>query len=508
MFKRIKQLSLSILPIVAFVLVLHFGVQKFDNSVLINFLVGTVIFVIGQAIFLTGLDSSIVPMGEYVGNSVNDQRRFYIYIIFGLVFGIVSTIAEPDLQVFSTKVVLGGFSIPKIWLMLGAGLGVGLCLALGLVRIVKSIPYNLLLILLFAVIGVFIVFTTDGELSVSLDVAASTTGVVTCPFLLAFGIGIAKIVSHKNSSKDDNFGLIGLSSIGPIIIVLLLSVIFKDSSASVGSDTAKELPLWLETLKDVSLSLLPLVVVFFIFEFFFIKISRQEKKKLLLGSLVTFVGFYMFLFGAELGFSEMGVQVGKVINGFDNIWLTIIICSLLSFTLVFSEPSIRIFAKEIEDVTNRNIRAWLILVAIGLSVLVSTVMIILKIYFSIPMWILFAVCYGLVLVLSFFVDKMFTAIAFDSSGVATGTLTVAFVFPIMIGIGGGSEGSFGTLGIMVMFPTLVMELIGLVFTIIVKSDDRKTRKILLKLSRTDDKYSNIDKIREKHQREYGGGDYE
>lgn len=508
MLKRIKQLSLSILPIVAFVLILHFGVQRFDNSVLINFLVGTVIFVIGQAIFLTGLDSSIVPMGEYVGNSACDQKRFYIYIIFAVVFGIVSTIAEPDLQVFSTKVVLGGFSIPKIWLMLGAGAGVGLCLALGLVRIIKSIPYNLIMIILFAIVGVFIIFTSDGELAMSLDMAASTTGVVTSPFLLAFGIGVAKMVSHKESGQEDNFGLIGISSIGPIILVLLLSVVFNGGKTGASATAVNELPLWLEILKDVSLSLLPLVAVFFIFEFFFIKISKQEKKKLLLGSLVTFIGFYMFLFGVELGFSEMGVEVGKVINNFDNVIVSILICSLLSFTLVFAEPSIRIFAKEIEDVTNRNIRSWLILVAIGVSVLVSSIMMVLKLYFNIPIWILFVVCYGLVLILSFFVNKMFTAIAFDSSGVATGTLTVAFVFPIMIGIGGSGASSFGTLGIMVMFPTLVMELIGLVFTIMVKSDDRKTRKILLKLSRTDDKYSNIDKIREKHEREFGGDRYE
>ena len=502
----LKTICFSILPIVVFVLLMHFFVYRFNTDTLINFLIGAVLLIVGQVIFLTGLDNSIVLMGEYVGNSVDNKQKFYIYIIFGFVFGIVSTIAEPDLQVLASKIVIAGFSIPKFAILFGAGFGVGLFLAFGLFRIISNISIKWVLLVVYAVVTILVFFVDDSALSMAFDVGASCTGVITSPFLLALGLGVAKICSHKSSAEENTFGLIGISSVGPVLMILLFTLIFSKFGGTAGTSVGlKDYPLWLETLIDVSLSLLPLVVVFFIFEVFFIKISKQEKKKLLFGSGVTFIGFYLFLFGIELGFSDMGFEFGRAIASFDNIWLECIICGSLGFALLFCEPSVRILAKQIEVVTNRNIRSWLTLTSIAIAVVLSIIVVIIKIQFDIPMWILYAVVYGISLLLMLFTNNMFTAIAFDSSGVATGTLTVAFVFPIMTGVAGSSLNGFGTIGIMSMMPTLVMQIIGVIYAIITKAEEKKKKRILLKLSRHEDKFSNIENIKKKHEEVFGVG---
>ena len=506
MLKKLKTICFSILPIVVFVLLMHFFVYRFNVDTLFNFLIGACLLIVGQVIFLTGLDNSIVPMGEYVGNSVDNKQKFYIYIIFGLVFGIVSTIAEPDLQVLASKLVFAGFSIPKFAIMFGAGFGVGLFLAFGLFRMITNVSIKWYFVVIYALITILILFVGDNDISMSLDVGASCTGVITSPFLLALGMGVAKICSHKSSAEENTFGLIGISSAGPVLFILILSIIFSRSDTVVLSgESVNSLPMWLEILKDVSLSLLPLVIVFFVFEAFFIKVSKQEKKKLLFGSFITFIGFYLFLFGIELGFSNMGYEFGKALASFDNVWLECVICAVLAFALLFCEPSVRILVKQIESVTNRNIRSWLTLISIAIAVVLSVVIVIIKIQFEIPMWILYAVVYGLSLVLMLFTSNMFTSIAFDSSGVATGTLTVAFIFPIMTGISGSSLDGFGTLGIMSMMPIVIMQMLGVIYAIITKTEEKKTRRILLKLSKQEDKFSNIENIKKKHEEVFGAG---
>ena len=111
--------------------------------------------------------------------------------------------------------------------------------------------------------------------------------------------------------------------------------------------------------------------------------------------------------------------------------------------------------------------------------------------------------YGLSFIMMPFVSKLFTSIAFDSSGVATGTITVAFIFPIMLGLN-GTLGGFGTLGIMGMTPVFVMEVLGIIFRINVEVENKKTQKILVRLSKTDDIYSNIEKLKQKHIEEFEG----
>ncbi len=506
MIAKLKSTVLSLLPVLAFVLLVHFTMYQFSVETLIRFGIGTVILICGQVIFLMGLDNSIVPMGEFVGNSVSNQKQFYIFVVFGFIFGLLTTIAEPDLQVLAGKIAVAGFGIPKLAVLICCGVGVGALISVGLIRIVTKHSLNLILFIMYALVVILAIFVDGNVFSMCLDSGACTTGVVTSPFLLAMGIGVARVVStNGKSNSEDSFGLIALSSVGPIIVMIVLSLIFvKSGNIEVFSGAVNSTPLWLETLKDVSFSLLPLFIAFFIFEVIFIKISKPAKKKLLLGSLITFVGFYLFLFGIEFGFSEMGTEFGKALSTVNKLPITIIVCGLLGFCVVFCEPSIRILAKQIEEVTNRNIRFTFVMIAIAISVVVSIILIVLQVTYDFSIWWLFGIIYGISFALMPFVSKLFTAIAFDSSGVATGTITVAFIFPIMAGLAGSTTSGFGTLGVMTMTPVLVMELLGLAYKFSIKAELKKSQKMLLKLSKTEDIFSNVNNLKIKHEQEFEG----
>ena len=505
MLQKLKSATFSVLPIILVVLLIHFTMYRFSGATILNFIIGLALLIVGQSVFLTGIDISVVPMGEYVGNSVSDKKQFYVFIIFGLIFGIVSTIAEPDFQVIANNIVLAGVGIPKWVILIGVGLGVGILLSIGLTRIVLGYSLNITLALLYTIATFLAVMVSEMNFSISLDAGAGTIGVITSPFLLALGIGVAKIVTHSRNTDSgaQNFGLISLSSVGALIAMLVLTLIFGGSGET-GVVSTSNYPLWITILIDVTLSLLPLIIVFFIFEAIYIKISRQEKRKLLFGSLVTFVGFYVFLYGIEFGFSNMGYEFGNALLEIDNTVFTVFICALLGFFIVFCEPSIRILAKQIEEVTNRNIRSKLVVGAIAFSVVLSITLSILRIYYQFSIWWIFGTIYGLAFILMPFVPKLFSAIAFDSGGSATGALTVAFMLPIMLGLSGGGAEGFGTIGIMIMTPVLVIEILGLVYNFMMKAEIKKNQQLLLRLSRTEDKFSNIEKLKVLHEREFDG----
>ena len=498
MIKKLKTISLSLLPIFIFVLGIHFFVEQLETEVFWNFFIGGAILIVGQTIFLTGIEKSIEPMGEYIGNSVSSNKRFYIYVIFGIVFGVFATIAEPDMQVFAGTVVLAGFNVNKFVFLVVAGLGVGVFIAIALVRLALKFNLGITLLVSYLIVFVLAIFVEESSFAMGLDVGANTTGVVTSPFLLALGIGVASITSTGREKSENGFGFIALSSVGPMIAVLLLTLL--TGGAGTGSaSVVKEYPLWLETLIDVSFSIIPLVVVFFIFEALFIKISKQEKKKLLLGSLITFVGFFLFLFGINLGLTDMGVAIGAVLSHADSVAMSVLICALLGFLVVFSEPSIRILAEQIENATNRNIRSGLVVTAIAISVMISMALCVLRVVYDISFWWYAGIIYGLAFILMIFAPKLFVAIAFDSSGVATGTMVVAFLFPIMSGLAGNLSESFGMLATLCMTPIVIMEILGVVYRIVVRVETKKTTRILLRLSKTEDKFSNIKALKVRHE---------
>ena len=498
LIQRLYPPLFAIVPIVVFVLVVHFFFYKFEISTLLNFLISAVIFIVGQVVFLYGIDTSIVKMGEFVGNSSNRLSKFFIVIIFGFIFGLLSTIAEPDLQVFAGEAVSSGFVVPKTILMFGAGFGVGAFISLALYRIISKIPLNVMLFGSYAILFVIALFVDELSFAASLDVGSTTTGVVTSPFLLAIGMGVAGMKPASARGREDNFGLIALSSVGPVIMVLLLSLLFKGNVQSEHL-SGNSLPIWLETLKDVSFSILPLLFVFFIFEFIFIKIPWYEIKRLIIGSIITFVGFYIYLFSIEFGFVDIAHEIGTFLGDISSLILSLFVLSLLTFFTCYSEPSIKVLGDQVEKVTSGNIKSKLVVSTIAVSLVISIILAVLRLYYCISIWWIIAPVFLIAFILSFFTSKTFTAIAFDSAGIASGTLCVAFIFPILLGMGKLSVSfAYGAVAICSMIPIIVVQIFGMMYEITLKVEIKKTKRLLVGFSRTSDKYSNIDALEKRH----------
>lgn len=497
--KKIKDVGLSVLPIMLVVLVVNFGFAHFDTSLIVRFIVSILIIIIGEVFFLSGVDGSVMQMGEYVGNSVNKFSRLAVVLFFAFIFGLCATVAEPDVNVLSNQVIAAGINIPKFVFIFTIGAGVGAFVAFALFRIIKNINYKIVIFVIYLVVFILTFFVPDNFVKIAFDAGGATTGIVTSPFLLALSCGIAR--NRNTVSHSDNFGAIGIASAGPVLAVLFLSLI-SGGGVDQGTVSSFDFNIFLEVLIDASISIIPLVAVFFIFDALFLKIPKKKKISLIVGSLITFLGLYLFLFGIDFGLAKMGRALGLFIATQSPAFV-IGISVVLGFLITFTEPSVRILGAQVEDVTHGNIRRIAVVIAIAISMIFAVTLSALKIMFHIPFMIIIAVLYGLIALMLPFSSTTFTAIAFDSGGVASGPMSAAFILPLMIGFASSSGSSlegFGLIAIVGAFPILVLEAIGVAYNIKMKTLKSKEYKKALRISYGLDMYSNIDALEEAYNR--------
>lgn len=497
--KKIKDVGLSVLPIMLVVLVVNFGFAHFDTSLIVRFIVSILIIIIGEVFFLSGVDGSVMQMGEYVGNSVNKFSRLAVVLFFAFIFGLCATVAEPDVNVLSNQVIAAGINIPKFVFIFTIGAGVGAFVAFALFRIIKNINYKIVIFVIYLVVFILTFFVPDNFVKIAFDAGGATTGIITSPFLLALSCGIAR--NRNTISHSDNFGAIGIASAGPVLAVLFLSLI-SGGGVDQGTVSSFDFNIFLEVLIDASISIIPLVAVFFIFDAIFLKIPKKKKISLIVGSLITFLGLYLFLFGIDFGLAEMGRALGSFIATQSPAFV-IGISVVLGFLITFTEPSVRILGAQVEDVTHGNIRRIAVVIAIAISMIFAVTLSALKIMFHIPFMIIITVLYGLIALMLPFSSTTFTAIAFDSGGVASGPMSAAFILPLMIGFASSSGSSlegFGLIAIVGAFPILVLEAIGVAYNIKMKTLKSKEYKKALRISYGLDMYSNIDALEEAYNR--------
>ncbi len=497
--KKLRETALSIAPMVLVVVFIHFFVAPIELDLLIRFLFSGVLIAVGQVLFLSGTDNSIMPMGEMVGSASGTMKHTSVLLFFAFIFGLFATVAEPDVNVLATEVQGVGLAIPKIVFMFIIGAGVGFFVGLALLRIIKNVSYKLLVFSVMFVCFLVARFVPESMIAIAFDAGGATTGIVTTPFLIAITAGIAKNKGAK--SHSDNFGVIGLTSLGPVLAVLFLSLFSSEESASV---TAENLGALLDSLLSSVLAILPLVVVFYIFDILFIKLPRKKKIGLALGSMITFFGLFLFLFGINFGFLEMGETIGAVLSNVP-VPVFIIFCVIIGFAIAFSEPAIRVLGAEVEDVTQANITRNGVTIAIAIAMVLSVILVVLKIVFEIDIFILLLAGYVISFVLMIFAPKTFAALAFDSGGVASGPMTASFLLPIMIGFagaGGNSAGGFGLIAIVGMMPVFVLSVLGVVYRIKMTGKSKRDFKLALRISYAERAYSNMDKLEEEYNRRH------
>lgn len=475
--EKIKEAFSSVLPITLIVLVLSFSLTPITSGTLLVFILGALCVIVGTGLFTLGADTAMTPIGEYVGSSVVKTKKIWIIIPVYFLVGVLITVSEPDLMVLAGQL---KETIGEWVLIITIGVGVGVFLVIAVLRIILKIRLHYLLIGFYVAIFVLSFFVPDNFVPLAFDSGGVTTGPMSVPFIIAIGTGIASIRSDKNAEAD-GFGLTALCSVGPILSVMILGIIFNpeniivtDNVLPVISDSkslfSEFTHLFPEYLKDVAFALLPIVALFFISLLFGEKQSKTQIVKIVVGIVYTYVGLVLFLLGVNFGFLPVGEIIGNVIGSADYNFVIVPIGMVIGFFVVAAEPAVHVLTKQVYEITEGSIPKKMLSVSLMIGTAISVGLAMLRILFGIPILYFLIPGYLIALILTFIVPDIFTAIAFDSGGVASGAMTTGFLMPLALGIckavgGDVATGGFGVVAFVAMTPLITIQILGLVYKI-------------------------------------------
>lgn len=474
--EKLNESLAAVLPIIGIVLFLCFTIVPTSPSILMAFLIGAVLLVIGMTFFSLGAELAMTPMGERVGSRMTKTKKLWIMIILGFILGFIITVSEPDLQVLANQVP----SISNPVLIIAVACGVGLFLIFALLRMLFGIPLSHMLFIFYTIVFGLAFFVPKDFLAVAFDSGGVTTGPMTVPFIMALGIGISDIRSDKHAA-DDSFGLVSLCSIGPVIAVLLLGLIFHptggeyipvvipdiENSIILRQLFSSALPKYM---LEIAISLLPIIIFFGLFQLVSLRLNKKSLIKILIGLVYTYIGLVLFLTGVNVGFMPAGNYLGQMIAALPYRIIIIPIGMLIGYFIVMAEPAVYVLTKQVEELTDSAIPAASMKLGLSISVAASVGLAMLRVLTGISIFWLIIPGYALALGLSFFVPKIFTAIAFDSGGVASGPMTATFLLPFAMGacisIGGNIvTDAFGVVAMVAMTPLITIQIMGVIYRI-------------------------------------------
>ena len=464
LMEKTRESMASVLPITAIVFLLSITIAPLDPGTLVLFLFGAILLVGGMGLFTLGVDMSMIPMGEGVGSTLSKSRHLIIPLTVYFLLGVLTTMAEPDLQVLSKQVP----AINSTVLVVTVAVGVGLFLVAATMRIRRGVPLRRMLLVLYFAVFALAAAAPGNFIPVSFDSGGVTTGPITVPFIMSLGLGIASTRSDKNSASD-SFGLISLCSIGPILCVLLLGIIYRPESASASINTVPTISTtaqaaqyffhsFPEYLEEVAMALFPIAGLFLVFQ----TTTRRFKR----GMLYTYAGLVLFLCGVNVGFMPAGQLIGATIAGGAEKWLLIPIGMLIGYYIVKAEPAVAVLTKQVEEVSNGSISHRAMGLALSIGVCVSVGLAMVRVLTGLNIFWLLIPGYAISLGLTFLVPSIFTGIAFDSGGVASGPMTATFLLPFAQGachaLGGNMMiDAFGIVAMVAMTPLVTIQIMGL-----------------------------------------------
>ena len=459
----------SVMPIAIIVMIISF-IIKLPNDTIFSFALASVFLIFGIAFFTTGAEMSIVLMGESIGNFLAKKGKVFLIIIFSLVMGIVITISEPDLMVLASEIP----SIPSYLMIFLVAFGIGIFLSLGVYRIIKKFSYRSIITWSLILIMFLLYFSKEEFIPLSFDAAGVTTGPMSVPVIVAFGYGIAKMRSDKDSVSD-TFGLCGLASLGPVIVLLILGLFFNSSSYYNASNFVSNLPVaskfitnFLGSLKDIIISLSPIVGVFIISLILGNKISKKNVIRIIFGLILTVFGLTIFLMGVSSGYIETGYLMGNIISSSNYRLLLIPLGMILGYIIINAEPAIKILNKQISDLTEGSISSKMINLCLSIGVALAIGLSVSRVLFGIPFIYIIVPGYFIAAFLMYYTPNTFVTVAYDSGGAACGALTTSFLLPLCIGCcveTGGNVLSlaFGVGSFVCLMPIIIIQVLGIVY---------------------------------------------
>lgn len=461
------------LPIVAIVIVLCLFVMPMQTDLLLCFLIGAVMIVAGMGLFSLGAEVAMMPIGSKIGTALTKTKNLTLILGVSFLLGFAITVAEPDLQVLAQTVP----HIKSSVLLVTVGVGVGFFMTVCMLRILTGASLRWLLIGCYVLIFALAAFTDRNYLSIAFDSGGVTTGPMTVPFILAMGLGVSMIRSDR-AAEADSFGLVALCSVGPILSVLILGFFYNDSEAvagissaafadtrEIGSAFISAIPVYL---LEMAAALLPIVAIFLIFQLCLLRLHGWPLAKILIGIVYTYIGLVLFLTGVNVGFSTLGAELGAALAASGAQWLLIPLSMLLGWFIISAEPAVGVLEKQIEQVSAGAIPGKAIKLSLSVAIALAMGLAMLRVVTGISiMWFLVP-GYVVALGLSFFVPDIYTAIAFDSGGVASGPMTATFMLQFMMGasiaLGGNVlSDAFGVVAMVAMMPLLSIQVVGVLF---------------------------------------------
>lgn len=470
--EKIRESAVSVLPILILVGLLCLFLTPMQPQLLLAFLIGALMLILGMGLFSLGAEQSMTPIGTKIGTALTKTKNLPLILGVSFLLGFAITVAEPDLQVLAETVP----HISSTVLLVTVGIGVGLFMSLCMYRIITGANLRWLLLGCYALIFLLAAFTDPDFLCIAFDSGGVTTGPMTVPFILAMGMGVANIRSD-NRAEADSFGLVALCSIGPILSVLLLGFFYDGGEAvaelshtslptttAIGGTFLAALPVYF---KEMAIAMLPIVGIFLIFQLALLRLTRRRLVKILIGLLYTYLGLVLFLTGVNIGFSTLGAELGAALGRTAPQWL-IPLAIVLGWFIISAEPAVSILEKQIETVSAGAIPGKAIKRSLSIAIAIAMGLAMLRVLTGISILWFVVPGYAAALALSFFVPDIYTAIAFDSGGVASGPMTATFMLQLVMGasiaLGGNVlRDAFGVVALVAMMPLLSIQLVGFLY---------------------------------------------
>ena len=490
---KLKEVLMSVLPITFIVLGLNFTVSPLDSSLLFSFLIGSVLVIVGLTIFLFGIDQGLEPIGHGIGNTVTNSNSFAVIITVSLILGFFISFAEPDLHILANQVdsVTSG-QFEKTLMVMVVSIGIGIMMTLGMIRILRGVRLRYVFTGAYALILVLSLFSSSDFLAIAFDASGATTGAITVPFMLALAAGISSLKKDSKMNEADSFGLVGISSTGAILGVLIAGIFLKEDKlsgalpqAEIGSTNLFDVyaSKMVHIAAESFLTLLPIIIAYIIFQIFFFKHKKRKVLDIFRGIFFTFIGLVVFLLGVNGGFMEVGARLGIELASMESSVPSLIVAVLLGLTTVLAEPAVHVLTNQVEEVTGGSVKRQLVLifmsVAVGSAIFLSALRILIP---GIQLWMYLLPGFGLAIVLSYFVPDLFVGMAFDAGGVASGPMTATFSLAFVQGMAAQVPGAdvvadgFGMIAIVAMMPIIAIELLGALYQIQLRKAAKSVKK--------------------------------
>ena len=474
---KMKEVSRTLLPVVIFVLILALTVVSVPLDIILRFLIGSFLLLVGLTIFLWGIETAMNPIGEHMSKEVASSTKLTKILLLSFTLGFLITVAEPDLLILGDQIQnASGGSMSSTIIVYMVSFGVGIMISLGVLRLLKGMKMNFFMTIVYGVILLLGFLISEEFLAISFDASGATTGALTTPFVLSLSYGLSTFKGGE-AAEENSFGLVGIMSSGPILAVMLLSIISGQRNiegvaeeyvflTGIISPIIKVLP---HVIKESIMALTPLSILFFSFNAFKFRLDKEEIKKILIGLGLTLLGLILFLTAVNSGFMDMGRILGMEIAARDT-KLLIFIGFLLGLIIVLVEPAVHVLGEQIEEVSGGAIPISIIRLTLSLGVGTAIAISMLRIVSpDVKLWYFLLPGFALAVLLSFLSDPIFVGIAYDAGGVASGPMTATFVLAFAQGAASSIETAdvltdgFGVIAMVAMAPVLSLMVLGLVF---------------------------------------------